>query len=425
MIVYAVVWTAAVAIHGVRFFPFYDLAPYTWAAIALAFVAFVAGGFAARRVVGQRTGGGDVVATTLTTTMRVYFALGLAGAGLFMWRVHRVLGIDALVSRPIDVHSALADRTIASSHLFLYYFGVAAMVLFGYLCLTVRRRPRRVDIGLFVLFLVAMALSTERNHMLWALACWLFLLLAPPAGDAQLKRLAATAAIVGAVAVGFYLGAGSWLGKSADNIAGALVIEAAVADPATPAATIARLRTAGAVPDLERDAPPGSRLHWILPGGLLHRFATLYMSIGAALPSLDQGLRHHERSYGQLTFRPVFRVLSRLGLVSDTLQLTSYDEVRTPYPANAYTYLYEHVRDFGLAGAVVVPGLLGLLAGGLYTLAARTPGSFWSVWLAMVQGMVLWSPFQNRFMLTVSAYLVAATVVAYAVSRRKGPQAVT
>jgi hypothetical protein len=419
MNVYAAVWCTAVVVHGLRLFPFHHLAASTWTVIALGAAAFISAAFAGGRVAGASPGapGPAPAVAPLVLVMRTYFAVGLIGASWFLWQVHRTFGLAALAARPIDIHSALSDRTLGSSHLFLYYLGLAATVLFGYLSLTRRRRPTALDLLLLVLFVAAMAVSTERNHLLWGLACWLFLVTAPPAGDAHLGRLAAAAVAIGVLGVGFYVGAGEWLGKSAGNISGALIIEAAPYDPTSPPGAATRLSTPGAAPDINRDVDPRSRLRWILPGGPMHPFAVLYMSVAAALPSLDQGLRQHDRSYGQLTFRPLFRTLSRLGLVQETLRLTSYEDVRTPYPANAYTYLYEHVRDFGVSGAVIFPALFGLLAGWLYATVTHARAGFSAVWLALIQGMVLWSPFQNRFVLTVSAYLVAALAVAAVVSR--------
>jgi hypothetical protein len=422
MILYAVVWTAAVAIHAVRFFPFYDVSARTWVVVALAFASFVGAGFAGGRY-GRRRPGVPVTASDsggIVLVMRVYFLVGLVGVVIFWWQVHQLLGIDAMVSRPIDVHNALSDRTIGSSHLFLYYLGVAAAVIYGFLVMHARHRLRAVDTALLVLFLAAMSVSTERNHLLWVLVTWTFLVAAPPRFDARLLPLAIVVVVVAVLAVGFYVGAGQWLGKSPGNLAGALIVEAGLSDPATDPAVAERLRRPGYAPDPAIDLPADSRLHAILPGGPLYQLANLYMSLAAVLPSLDQGLRHHEPSYGQLTFRPIFRALSRLHLIPDTMRLTTYDEVRTPYPANAYSYLYEHCRDFGLPGAVVFPGLFGLLAGYSYMRLSQAPGSLWAVWLAMLQGMVLWSPFQNRFVLTVSAYVVGALVLAFLVAPRLG-----
>lgn len=425
MIVYGVAWTAQVALYELRLFPFYDLSPFTWALIGLAAASFVTAAF-----VGGRLAGGRALTVTVATsdrldarrlawTMRAFFGIGLLGAAWFYWQVHTVLGLSALADSPMAVHNALSDRTIGSSHLFLYYLGVAAALLFGYLALFQRRHVRAVDVLLLVAFAVVMGASTERNHLLWTLVCWTFLLVAPPAGDARLGRILAlgTAAVVFGVV--FYVAAGGWLGKSAANLTNALILEARLADPYLDDATEKRLRTPGYLPDPDTDVPPESRLRWLLPGGAAHRLSPLYVSVAAALPTLDRGLAEHPRTYGQLTFRPFIRPLSRLGLVPDTLSGTFYDDVRTPYPANAYTYLYEHCRDFGPAGAIIFPAAFGLLAGWIYRRTQAKPGSYWTVWLAMLQAMILWSPFQNRFVLTVSAYLVAALLVAGAVARRR------
>ena len=409
MILYSLIWTLAIGIYELRLFPFYDLTAYTWTIIAVAFLGFVSAAFLGGRVP-LPASSVRVEQRFVVMAMRAYLAAGLIGAVWYFWQIHEVFGITAILTNSNAVHKALTDRVLGSQHLFLYYLGIAGTVLFGYLWLSARRRPEPVDLMLLGAFGLSMAVYTERTHVLWALACWMFMVVAPPHRDRALGRLVAIAGVATALGLGFYLAAGQWLGKSPANITNSLIIVATLADPHANPEAAARMRMRRYVPSIERDVPPTARLRTLLPGGSFYPFSVLYMSVAATLPTLDRGLALHERSYGQLTFRPLARPLARLGILPELQRLTTYDDVLTPYPANAYGYLYEHVRDFGTAGAVVFPVLFGFLAGLAYRRVTAV-GGYWAVWLAMLNAMILWSTFRNHFVSTVSAYVVVALLV--------------
>jgi hypothetical protein len=415
MVLYCAIWTAAIGLYDLRLFPFVDLAPSTWVAIALAGVAFVGGTFLGGRASARPNV--TVPPAIVATVMRVYLLAGLTGAAWYLWQVEQALGIDALANRAFAVHAALTARVIPSTYLFLYYLGIAGAILAGYLVIVVRRQLALIDLGLLSVFTLAMATYTERTHLLWVLGCWGCLLLAPPR-DRSVVRLAGAGVALVTLGLAFYLAVGAWLGKSPANLSNNLVLVAALADPRTPPDRVAALRAPGATPDLVRDVPAGTRLRALLPGGVAYRISVLYMSIAATLPTLDYGLTHHPRSWGQLTFRPFVRPLIRIGLVRDVQSLTTYDDVPTPYPANAYGYLYEHVRDFGLLGAVIFPAGFGWLAGWIYRRVQAGAG-YDAVWLAMLHAMILWSSFRNHFVSTVSLYLVVALLVPVGLAWRR------
>jgi hypothetical protein len=399
MNLYVVAWALGIVIYSVRLFPFYDLSLTTWLLVALAGAAFIVAAFYGGRL---RTGRMAHMAANdnhepPVWLLRSFLLLGLAGFAVFLWHVRQAVGLSTFLQHPMRVHNALTYRLIPSSHLFLYYVGVAATILYGYWLLARKWRPRACDLVLLALFLLAMALSTERNHFLWCLASWMFCYFLPPAGDRSLLRILSGGTIAAAIGVTFYLAVGAWLTKSPDNINDALVL------------TVQREQLRRHLPLSPEVLEP---MQLLLRGGGLHRFAVLYMALGGTLPALDQAMTSPERTYGALTFRPAMRLLARAGLVSDAMRGTTYEEVPTPYPSNAYTFLYEYYRDFGWTGALIFPALLGFLVGYGYRAASSGAGTVWPVQLTQLQAMILWTPFQNRFVLTVSWYLCALLLIA-------------
>jgi arylsulfatase A-like enzyme len=396
MNLYVVVWAAAVLIYSLRLFPFYDLSPATWMLVAAAGAALVLGVFCGGRHRAHAAGLPRVdgnVGNDLDVPLwlvRLFLVIGLAGFAVFLSAVHRAYGLSVFFQLPLLVHNAISNRYISSSYLFPYYFGVAGTILFGYRLIVRRWRPGVADLLLLLGFVLAMALSTERNHFLWCLASWMFCCFLPPAGDRSLRRIVAGGVVAALIGISFYLGVGQWLNKSPENISETLRL------------IVEREKRLGhLLPWLD------DRLFLLLPGGQLHRFAVLYVALGEPLPSLDQAIKSPERTHGAMTFRPIVRALARAGLVTDVVSGSTYDEVPTPYPSNAYTFLFEPYRDFGWPGAIILPALLGLLLGYAYRTSASRGGGPWALVLTQMQGMVLWAPFQNRFVLTVSWYICA------------------
>jgi hypothetical protein len=401
MNLYAAAWTAAIFLYTLRFFPFYDLQSETWILLGGAAAAFVGASFLSERVRPRQPRHERRPETrSLQRVADVFLALGLCGTALFLYRVNAYVGLDAFFRSPIVVHSALTERKIDPSYLFLYYFAVAGAILYGYAIFVRRARPRVLEVLLLLAAVAGMVVSTERTQFLWVVASWFFFACVPPEGDRRLWRIIGTGVAALLVAGTFYLGVGLWLGKSPDNIATALEQRA------------------------ESEAEPLSdssqaRLSLLLPGGVLHHVSVLYMAVASPLPAFDRVVDSRpELTAGRHTFHPVWRTLGRLGLVSATGG-TIYPEVETPYPANAYTYLYEFFLDFGWPGVLVLPLALGLLCGYAYQRVAKgSDADVWVLPLAQLQVMVLWTPFANRFVTTVNWYLLALLVMGFVAARR-------
>lgn len=90
-----------------------------------------------------------------------------------------------------------------------------------------------------------------------------------------------------------------------------------------------------------------------------------------ALPAFDAFIHGgHEWGWGAYTFRTPLAVLSHLGVPVGVVPLIQEYEF-VPFPTNVYTVYHPYFADFGYAGLVVFPFLLGCLHGYLYRRATR------------------------------------------------------
>jgi oligosaccharide repeat unit polymerase len=92
---------------------------------------------------------------------------------------------------------------------------------------------------------------------------------------------------------------------------------------------------------------------------------------------------------GSNTFAPVFRMLARFGLADDVPDYQKFYPI--PFPSNTATYLRELHADFGLAGVLVGPYLLGLLCTVFWFKAKRQPKLTTLAWLGHLYVVVAFS----------------------------------
>jgi hypothetical protein len=414
--IYAVVWAMGVALYDARLFPFYDLAPETWALLAAGGVSFLAAamwGSSRRAGRGTPSRSSKVIEADPFPVVRTFLVVGLCGSAVFLWRVNNYTGLVNFFSEPQPTYHALTIRAIDTSYLFLYYFGIAGAIIFGYAVMLLGRRPRAIDLALLALFIVAMAIAMERTHFLWVLASWTFLRLAPVRGSRTLLEVALTVGVAMAVAAPFYLAVGKWIGKTPATYSNYIRIVAEEADAAPPPTGGRRSSRTAA-----RLAQRPSRLSLIMPGGPFHRLSVFYIAIAAPMPTFNHIVVNPEAlRYGRMTLRPIFRLAERLRLIPGAEASSIYPDVPTPYPANAYTFLYEFYLDFGWIGVLMLPAVFGWVSGVSYARTSETVGiSAWPLVLSQLQGMVLWTPFANRFVTTVNVYTVVLLVAGVAIT---------
>jgi hypothetical protein len=290
-----------------------------------------------------------------------YSGLGVAGFVWYLVGVVRYLGWGALRNGGV-IRQALGAKVIPSEFLFLEFFCVIApLVTLASLVAGVRIRARVLVLpAVCVLFLW---LSTDRTQFFTvALAgTWMYLFRFGP--QLSLPQYVRAVAIAGVLLVLNFWSVGAWTGKTPTYLS-AMLKERALQTQAlrgTFSETLPGVRWS------RRDLPQG-RQDW-----LLQKFSYVYLYATGSYPAFSGFVTSEvERTYGAHTFFPVLRALNRIGLYSGILpdpippfRMITRKEV-TWLGFNGYTFLWYYYHDFGPAGILVVPFLIGGVTGVVY-----------------------------------------------------------
>lgn len=89
----------------------------------------------------------------------------------------------------------------------------------------------------------------------------------------------------------------------------------------------------------------------------------------------------------------------------------------TPLLTNAYTWLSPWYRDFRLPGLVVFPFLVALLAG--YAAFQSAKSEAWSFLAGLLTSSIIWAPFTNRFLSTMTVELFGIGLLLLYLERRR------
>jgi oligosaccharide repeat unit polymerase len=148
---------------------------------------------------------------------------------------------------------------------------------------------------------------------------------------------------------------------------------------------------------------------------------SLYSNFSATPVAFSMYLSSPDESkhgfFGMYTFAPIFRVLSRLGFRT---AVPPYEEnYWTPIPMNGSTYLKNLYSDFGPAGIVIFPFVLGVVTTALILRIRATPRLLDVVVLTNIYVIVVFS-FGFDFMLSGDWYigLVTSVLTAFVVDQQ-------
>jgi oligosaccharide repeat unit polymerase len=110
--------------------------------------------------------------------------------------------------------------------------------------------------------------------------------------------------------------------------------------------------------------------------------ASLYLYFSAHPGTFNAYLKADEEHPfpGTYTFAPVMRVLVRLGLADPVPLYQRFYNI--PIPVNTGTYLRDIHAEFGAAGILIVPYLLGLICTMLWVRLKQKAGLMTTVWLS-------------------------------------------
>jgi oligosaccharide repeat unit polymerase len=151
-------------------------------------------------------------------------------------------------------------------------------------------------------------------------------------------------------------------------------------------------------------------------------FPSVYSNFSATPVALSMYLSTPEElntgSWGQYTFAPVLRILSRTGLVRDRPRFE--EDYDTPVPTNTSTYLKNLDSDFGFAGVLLFPYVLGFTMTLLISGIARSPKVTSIIVLANLYLLIIGS-FAVNLMVLGDWYisLIVGVIVGAAIDRRR------
>lgn len=343
--VYYAAWSASLALYGAGWIAYTPVRSSTWWLIALSLAAFGVGwsipylAWDARGVHNAAELCRGISEERLFQAIRFCFLLGAIGLAVFLYSVHSTLGLVTYMEAPHEIRQAMAAGGAVSEGIKPFNWLNVSNVVLASLYLFALGGRRRFVWFVLVFSVAAVLLMEDRTRFFYA-TLWAGFLLCYSM-KLQVKKIAVGLGIVAVLLLAQFLAVAAWLGKVAEN--SPVLVESAHASSATLA---------------------------LLPP---------YMYATDSIPALQAYLDTAPRStHGAMTFYPVFKLLK---LVDPTLEPPAIvaEFVSVPFEANTFTWLHQFYTDFGVAGVLIGPLLVGLLAAALYFHMLRTR-SFYSTY---------------------------------------------
>ncbi len=398
-------WSGALGLYLLRLLPYVWVGEKTLLVILGALCLFSLGTVAgARRRARPRGEGSALDSETAARWTLLYSLLGLLGIVWYAVAVTLVLGWSSWTF-PARIRWAMTDRSLPGSFYWLVYFCIAAPLL-AIVCRLSGTRVKKIVLLPAVLCALALWATTDRNlfFMLVLAATWIVLYRYP---QIPLRRYLGILAVCAFLLALNFSVLGWWVGKTPKNLGVQLALQGNF--PEVTVSSAAPSKVAGKPKPL----PP-----------LMQKLSTIYVYATGAFPAFAMSLAQEpDYSMGKRTLFPVLRFLQRTGLIHvalppaiDEFTLISREGSPVELRVNSYTFLRSFFEDFGVAGALLVPLLLGLLTGAIYERLRRNRSA--PVVLALIGqiGMALsLSTFTNKFSDTGTWYVAVLLLLPFLV----------
>jgi hypothetical protein len=331
-----------------------------------------------------------------STWVTVYSILGLAGVLWYVREVVRVLGWGGFADGE-RLRMALFKYEIPSTFLVLQFFCLAAPLLAA--ALRLAGSPLGWRLAILPASCALATLATTDRTQFFSLLLGIFFMyclrLGPRLSGARLLLAGTLVPLL--LAVNF-VAVDAWRRSILEVFAVRLRIEAADS----------------------RSTP--------LRAAVWRRATSVYFYFTGSFPALELLLRKPEPpTGGAYSLYPIARLLQRAHLIDSgpppyipPFIWVTRPGVDPPVASNAYTFAYYPLRDFGRAGSLGYAGVIGLVSGVAYAAARRRRDSALALVVAgqvSVGVALLW--FVNKFNNTASWYVLALTVVPFAVARAR------
>ncbi len=388
---YSAIWGFCLFNYELRLIQYYPISMIAWFYIAVAWLALYLGAaavfFMTLRPKQPSTVQLPINLVTLKRAILILSMIGGVGVIAQVISVSREFGgpVQAILLNSSDIYNARTSNEISGLP-YVGSFSFAACALAG---VYVGKIGKFTFVSLFPVVLVAVQLAFAMGRTGLGIAAVLFFVCAAYTprdvriATVRWKRIAGVVTIA-AVLVGTFAFVSSYRGLGVDY----------------PGITPALDRISEYVP---------------MAPSLYSNFSGTPVAFSMYLSS------PRERSvgfWGMYTFGPIFRFLSKLGFPTS---IPPYEEdYWTPFPVNTSTYLKNVHSDFGPAGILIFPFILGAAATALNLRTRTKPRLLHLVLLANLYVLVIFS-FSYNFMLSGDWYIgTVASVVAALVIEQAG-----
>jgi hypothetical protein len=424
-------WSLAAAFVSLHLLPYFPMSPWAITVLSAGVVSIVLGCLAGSRV-GRRSTPTLWPVDAAVACLIPFALLGLAGTGWYLWHVHQLFGLGALLTEVARIRTALGTYQIPSLFLFLQYFCIVTVLLAMALALTGTRLGWTRWV-LVVACALATWITTDRTQFFMIVLATFFMVAYRRGREMSWAGFVATAVCACGCLVLNFLAVGYWVGKTPENLGWKLTVPAtppgiaAAQVPGRPRPAGAGRRAPSSPPAVQRTEAPATGLLATLsetkPGQLLLRKgSTLYIYGTASFVAFSVWLEDPgPRTHGLQMIYPVARLLDRLGLVTGPIppgippfvpvaSRASGDDIHF----NGYTFLYYPMQDFGLPGVLAYAGLIGFAAGVLHErIGKRRSSPLHLLMLSQVTMALALSIFVNKFSNTAAWYIFILTTVPF------------
>jgi len=324
---------------------YYELEARTIVLIGTSILAFVLGCIITRRRKGPReevSGSSETIRQApLEYSIKTLLLLNFVGVLVFGYQMNSAYGLSAYVTGPAVIRADSEEWT----HLGL----LGLLLLLDYPLLVcswvhhlVAKKWKWFSVFGVVLVLAQTYLSTMRiNLVIYVLTC-IFLWIYWNRWCSLTRTIARRASIIAALILAYFLAIGSLYGK--------------IVSEQTDVYNM-------------RDFSVTSEAALVL--------ATPYIYATGSFPTFQEAMKDvGQMSWGTHTFYPVARILYALGVLRERPEGLTFDFYLVPIPFNVYTSLFAFYQDFGVAGVVLLPFLLGWFETRMYFQMKAHPSLF-------------------------------------------------
>lgn len=359
LFIYVAIWCGCLFLFRMRLVNYDVLGTSVILVIAGSILAFVLGCLIAGRPRNCRGSVFSVSLQRLEKVIRVLDYTSLAGLLIFLLRSARVFGLSAYLNDPDVIRLGYEDLGRVGP-LALLLSAIYPLSVCSLIHVLVSKKVRWfAGVGL-ILPAVQGFLTMSRNNLGVPLIAGAFVWFYYRGWRGLNRRIMTVCAGALALVLLYFVGVGFWYGKEAT----------------APEYSLYRDR------DISITSSVGLQL------------AFPYMYATGNFPTLQAAMGDvHGRLWGERTLFPIARLLYGIGLLQERPENATLEFYYVPVPFNTETYLFGIYEDFGSAGIIVYPFLLGCVGTRLYLAMRERPTIFSVGCTAVLMVVIVYSVF--------------------------------